>query len=176
VCKGDNEEHEKATTPIARSESYPQPEGGHTSPCLSAMYGVRKLKSREADGERPIYDRCTRRGILTEEVVVTTVAAVDAASGCLWVMMHFCVPETVSTVAVVRRGREVRRPAGAKGSLHSPQTSCGYLVMHLVRAWTWGMRSLRYRESSRGTEASGKPNRRSAECQRAPMSGNLLAT
>jgi len=48
--------------------------------------------------------------------------------------------------------------------------------MHFVRDSTWGMRSLRYREISRGTEASGKPNRTSFECAGAPLSGFLLVT
>jgi hypothetical protein len=42
---------------------------------------------------------------LTEEVVVTTVVVVGAASGCLWVTKHFCAPETVSKVDVVRPDR-----------------------------------------------------------------------
>jgi hypothetical protein len=48
--------------------------------------------------------------------------------------------------------------------------------MHFVLASTWGTRSLRYRENSRGTEASGKPNRTSFECVRAPLLGFLLVT
>jgi hypothetical protein len=46
--------------------------------------------------------RRNKEPILTEVVVVTTIAVVGGALGCLWVMMHFCAPETVSTVDVVR--------------------------------------------------------------------------
>lgn len=48
--------------------------------------------------------------------------------------------------------------------------------MHFVLASTWGMRSLRYREISRGTEASDKPNRTSFERVGAPLLVFLLVT
>jgi hypothetical protein len=48
--------------------------------------------------------------------------------------------------------------------------------MHFVRASTWGMRSLRYRENFRGTRASSKPNRRRVESRRDLMATNLLVT
>lgn len=49
TCKGNNEEHEKATKPSARSDSHPQPMR-HTSPCLHAICGFERRKKNERHG------------------------------------------------------------------------------------------------------------------------------
>jgi hypothetical protein len=107
--KGNNEEHEKATKPIARSESHPW-RVKHTSPCLPSICECEQVETKVENGRGPIYNwyflgHDNHEPILTEGVVVTTIAVVGAASGCPLVMMHFCAPETVSTVDVVRRLR-----------------------------------------------------------------------
>jgi hypothetical protein len=105
--KGNNEEHEKATRPIARSGSHPWAVK-HTSPCLTAICEVSNGRARGGGGS--IYERDTlgyqyRQPILTVEVVVTTIAVAGAASGCPSVMMRFCAPEIESMGDVVRQVR-----------------------------------------------------------------------